>query len=145
MDILLQEINSGKSIRNAIESSEIPSPIADFLNFTFEVVNTKKAHIISAVFTFGREDLIPDMFIEIIKNLNAADGLDLSDLIYYFERHIEVDADEHGPMALEMVSQLCGDDHEKYQEAIIYSKRALELRIGLWDGILASLEKSFSV
>jgi hypothetical protein len=44
-----------------------------------------------------------------------------------------------------MVSQLCGDDHEKYQEAITYSKRALELRIGLWDGILASLEKSFSV
>jgi len=145
IEFLLQEINSGKSIRNAIESSEIPSPIADFLNFTFEVVNTKKAHIISSVFTFGREDLIPDMFIEIIKNLNAADGLDLSDLIYYFERHIEVDADEHGPMALEMVSQLCGDDHEKYQEAIIYSKRALELRIGLWDGILASLEKSFSV
>ena len=145
IEFLLQEINSGKSIINAIESSEIPSPIADFLNFTFEVVNTKKAHIISAVFTFGREDLIPDMFIEIIKNLNAAEGVDLSDLIYYFERHIEVDADEHGPMALEMVSQLCGDDHEKYQEAITYSKRALELRIGLWDGILASLEKSFSV
>ena len=145
IEFLLQEINSGKSIRNAIESSEIPSPIADFLNFTFEVVNTKKAHVISAVFTFGREDLIPDMFIEIIKNLNAAEGVDLSNLIYYFERHIEVDADEHGPMALEMVSQLCGDDPEKYQEAITYSKRALELRIGLWDGILASIEKSFSV
>jgi hypothetical protein len=115
------------------------------LKFTFEVVETKKTHIISAVFTFGREDLIPDMFIGIIKNLKAPQGVDLSDLVYYFERHIEVDADEHGPMALKMVSQLCGNDPKKYNEALLFSKRALELRIGLWDGILKTLKNSISV
>ena len=85
------------------------------------------------------------MFIEIIKNIKAPLGEDLSDLIYYFERHIEVDADEHGPIALEMVSQLCKNDPLKYEEATMYSRRALELRIALWDGILETLNKSISV
>ena len=62
-------------------------------------------------------------------------------MIYYFERHIEVDADEHGPLALEMIQQLCGNDASKWDEALDYSKKALELRIGLWDGILNEIQK----
>ena len=33
---------------------------------------------------------------------------------------------------------------DKYEEAIVYSKKALELRILLWDGILDTLNKSIS-
>jgi pyrroloquinoline quinone (PQQ) biosynthesis protein C len=121
-------------------NSSLPSHITNFLKFTFEVVHTKKPHIVAAVFTFGREDLIPDMFIEIIKNLKQTNNLELADLIYYFERHIEVDADEHGPLALEMIQQLCGKNDEKWAEALLYSKRALNLRIQFWDGILQTIE-----
>ena len=85
------------------------------------------------------------MFVEIIKNLNTPDGIDLSDLTYYFERHIEVDSGEHGPMALEMIKQLCGEDTDYWEEALHYSKQALRLRIELWDGILASLENKTSI
>ena len=85
------------------------------------------------------------MFIEIIKNLKVPEGEDLSDLIYYFKRHIEVDADEHGPMALKMVTNLCEDNVDKITEALAYSKKALELRIDLWDGILKEIEKPILV
>ena len=145
INTLMKQLDSGKSIQEVLKNTTLPPSISSFLDFTFEVVETKQPHIIAAVFTFGREDLIPDMFIEIIKNIKAPLGEDLSDLIYYFERHIEMDADEHGPMALEMVSQLCEGDSLKYEEATLYSKRALELRIGLWDGILETLNKSISV
>ena len=79
------------------------------------------------------------MFIEIIKNLKVSTNEDLSDLIYYFERHIEVDSGEHGPLALEMIKELCQNDKTKWEEALSYSKQALENRINLWDGILSSI------
>ena len=75
------------------------------------------------------------MFIEMIRNINNDSNLDLSHLIYYLERQIEADAGEHGPMALKMIQELCGDDPVKWEEALEASKAALNHRIALWDGI----------
>ena len=136
---LINEVRSGNNIFDIIKKSSLPKYVKNFVDFTFEVIQTEKPHIIAAVFTFGREDLIPDMFIEIIKNLKASTNEDLSDLIYYFERHIEVDSGEHGPLALEMIKELCQNDKTKWEEALSYSKQALENRINLWDGILSSI------
>jgi len=138
---ILEQLKSGEHINTILENAPLPQHLIDFMKFTFEVVQTEQPHIIAAVFTFGREDLIPDMFIEIIKNLKSSSKDNLEDLVYYFERHIEVDADEHGPLALEMIQQLCGDNEGKWEETLHYSKRALELRIKLWDGILNSIQK----
>ena len=46
-----------------------------------------------------------------------------------------MDGDEHGPMALKMISELCGNDNNKWNEAAEYSRIALEKRIKLWDSI----------
>ena len=135
MKYFLSTLNASPSIQHHIDSAELPSYIKEFLKFTFDVIETNKTHVVAAVFTFGREDLIPDMFIEMIKNINNESDLDLSHLIYYLERHIEVDAGEHGPMALKMIQELCGDDQVKWEEALVASKTALNHRIALWDGI----------
>ena len=140
IDQLLLQLKEGQHIDAILANSSLPSHIINFLKFTFEVVKTEKPHIVASVFTFGREDLIPAMFIEIIRNLKQTNNLDLADLIYYFERHIEVDADEHGPMALEVIKQLCGENEQKWDEVLQYSKRALNLRIQFWDGILQTIE-----
>ena len=138
---ILDQLKSGENIDDILANAPLPKHLINFMKFTFEVVKTNQPHIIASVFTFGREDLIPDMFIEIIKNLKSSSKENLEDLVYYFERHIEVDADEHGPLALEMIKQLCGQNEEKWEETLIYSKRALELRINLWDGILDEIQK----
>ena len=123
----------------AVSKSDIPDAAIDFMNFTFDVIDTKKTHIIASVFTFGREDLIPDMFINIVKSLNDKPGSKTNDLLYYLERHIEMDGDEHGPMALKMISGLCGDDKEKWNDAIEFSNQALKQRIKLWDYISSQI------
>ena len=132
----INEVRNGNSIFEVIEKSELHPNIKSFLNFSFDVIERGKTHEIAAAFTFGREDLIPDMFTEILKNFQINfPETDLSKLIYYFERHIELDADEHGPMAFKMIDYLCGEDEQKWQEVLSISKEALEKRYLLWNAI----------
>lgn len=136
----LSEINSLQNIFVAIKTSNLHPNIKAFLDFTFRVIEEGKPHEIAAAFTFGREDLIPSMFTAILKNFqeNFPDT-DLTKLIYYFERHIELDADEHGPMAMQMITELCANDAQKWEEVEMVSIQALEKRIGLWDAIEESI------
>lgn len=132
----LEEVNSLQNIFVAIKKSNLHPNIKEFLDFTFKVIEEGKPHKIAAAFTFGREDLIPTMFTEILKNFQSKfPDNDLNKLLYYFERHIELDADEHGPMAMTMITELCGDDSKKWLEVEAISILALEKRIGLWDAI----------
>ena len=136
----LSEVDSLHNIFVAIKKSNLHPNIKNFLDFTFKVIEEGKVHKIAAAFTFGREDLIPNMFTEILKNFQENfPKTDLSKLIYYFERHIELDADEHGPMAMKMITELCGDNEQKWAEVEEVSILALEKRIGLWDAIEESI------
>jgi hypothetical protein len=132
-------------IFNAINLSILHPYIKEFLTFTFEVIAAGKPHEIASAFTFGREDLIPNMFTEMLKEFKLQfKDTDLTDLVYYFERHIELDADEHGPMAFEMIAYLCGNDNVKWQEAAQTAVKSLEKRIRLWDAIEELIDKNNS-
>ena len=138
---IINEIANSENIFNAIENINIHPNIKNFLNFTFSVLDEGKPHKIAAIFTFGIENLIPNMFNEILREFekNVSEG-DISKLIYYFERHIELDEDEHGPMALEMVSMLAENDPIKWKEIEDISIEALKKRILLWDAINEQIE-----
>lgn len=130
-----------KTIKEAIDNSNINTEILDFLKFTFQIIEEGKPHCIAAAFTFGRENLIPSMFTEIIKNIQQHfPEKDLRYFKYYFDRHIELDEDEHGPMALEMVTELCGDNQLYWDEVLETSILALQARKKLWNGIEKAIE-----
>lgn len=132
----IAEVFSLQNIFVAIRKSHLHPEVKAFLDFTFRVIEEGKPHQIAAAFTFGREDLIPAMFTEILQNFQQNfPETDLSKLIYYFERHIELDADEHGPMAMQMIDGLCGTDEKKWREVEAVSIEALQKRIGLWNAI----------
>lgn len=136
----LNTLKNLKTIDDDIDKLDIKDYIKDFLKFTFSVIKRGKIHEVASVFTFGREDLIPDMFIPLIEGINS-DNNDLNKLIYYFKRHIEVDGDMHGPMSMEMLSFLCDNDPVKISESTSIAKKALLSRIALWEGIENEIKK----
>ncbi len=131
----IKSVNGKKDVVTFLKQNFLPGKVIPFLDFTFGLLQEGKAHKIAAAFTFGREDLIPDMFLTLVKKINQGEGNKLDGLIYYMERHIEIDGEEHGPMSLAMVSQLCGKNEKKWDEAMAAAKEAFQARMRLWTGI----------
>ncbi len=128
-------LKAGTSVTDALNAVEMSQSIKDFVGFTFQIIDSEKAYLQSAIFTFGREDLIPGMFYSIINDIHQKFPESVSVFKYYLERHIEVDGDHHSHLALEMTANLCGNDEAKWQEAEIAIIESLKQRIKLWDGV----------
>jgi hypothetical protein len=139
VEVLMTALRDGVGWEHALMMSGAPDPAQRFVRSTFAVIDAGKLHATAAAFTFGREDLIPDMFRGFIRDQNARLHGRLELMRWYMERHIEVDGDEHGPMALQMIAELCGNDMMKWKEAAEAAEFALNARIALWDGIAQSL------
>lgn len=142
IDDLVARLQQGTTWHMALAMSGAPEPAYRFVQSTFAIIEGGKLHAIAAAFTFGREDLIPDMFRGFIRNQDALLFGRLATLRWYLDRHIEVDGEDHGPMALRMVSELCGNDPVKWSEAAEAAETALRARIALWDGIAESLQET---
>jgi len=53
----------------------------------------------------------------------------------YLERHIELDANDHEPMAAQLLMNLCGKDPQKWEEATAAAERALTARHKMWNAV----------
>ncbi len=132
--LLLDGLGSGK-----VDLDGAPEAARRFVASTFALIEAGETHALAAAFTFGREDVIPEMFRGLVRDLNAELGGRFGKFQWYLERHIEVDGEDHGPLALRMVAELCGEDERRWDEAAEAAETALTARIALWDGILAGL------
>jgi len=134
IDEFINTLKERGSFDAAYAAADVPVAARNFMDFTFEIIDGKQSHLQSAAFTFGREDLIPNMFITIVRDLSVKFPDQISLMKYYLERHIEVDGDHHSHLALEMTAELCGDDDAKWAAAEKVTIASLQQRINLWDG-----------
>jgi hypothetical protein len=137
VDAFIGLVRSGTPVIPALKETSVPAPAVEFVTTTWEFIETAPIHCQAAAFAFGREDLIPDMFDQVAA-LNAEIG-GLSVFVDYLRRHIQVDSEEHTPMAMQMLADLCGDDDDKWLQCAEAANAALAARGRLWDGILAAL------
>lgn len=142
IESFLTHISQTNSVDQALEITEIPAAVKNFIKFTFDTIASNDAHKVAAAFTFGREDLIPDMFIQIINETDDKESY--KDFLYYLNRHVELDGDSHGPLSLEMIMELCGDEDQKWDEVTATAKEALRVRIALWDYIATNISNNHS-
>jgi hypothetical protein len=140
IELFVETLKKTGNFEEAYNFSNTPIECQSFVNFTFDVIKSNKAHSQAAIFTFGREDLIPSMFFSIVNDLNKEDSI--SKFKYYLDRHIEIDGDEHSHLALKMTSNLCEENVEFWLEAEIFTLKSLEKRIELWDGVLKQIKQN---
>jgi hypothetical protein len=136
----IEVIRGGTPVPQALQTLPVPAPSAEFVNSTWTFIQTLPLHCQAAAFAFGREDLIPEMFQQVVDVNESVGNLDL--FVDYLRRHIQVDDEEHTPMAMQMLADLCGDDEQKWQECVGAVTSTLTARVRLWDGITAAIKES---
>lgn len=138
---LMRRIEGGASATDALESPDIPQSVQDFVATTLKLAMDGAPHEVAASFCHGRENLLPDVL------AGARDGMhDVLDeapiFKHYLERHITLDHDEHGPLAMKLLAATCDGDPARMVEAGRVAVEAVEARSRLWDGILAEIRAS---
>ncbi|HLJ99542.1 MAG TPA: DUF3050 domain-containing protein [Streptosporangiaceae bacterium] len=133
----IDRLRAGRPVLEAIEEVNVPRPAAEFVRLTWGLIESAPVHAQAAAFAFGREDLIPDMFQQVAR-VNERGG-SLGTFVDYLARHIQVDSEEHTPMAMQMLADLCGEDDVRWAECAGTINLALSARARLWDGILAAI------
>lgn len=131
-------LRGGGAVATSLKEAGAPDPAGEFVSTTWEFIDRAPVHCQAAAFAFGREDLIPEMF-DKITVLNRELDDRLSTFVDYLRRHIQVDSEEHTPMAMQMLTDLCGDDRKKWLECEATVNAAMAARVRLWDGIFAAL------
>ena len=127
--------------RRALVRAGVPAPAQAFVIDSMSVCLSGKNHEIASYFLFGRENLIPGMFRVIVERLRASGESGLDGLLYYLDRHIEIDGGEHGPAAEKMLSFRVGEVSRRWGEAYRAGLRAVQSRLKLWDAIALELSK----
>jgi pyrroloquinoline quinone (PQQ) biosynthesis protein C len=142
IETFIAQLQQGKAFAEAYAAAQTPSAAQEFVDFTFSTIHSNKAHVQAAIFTFGREDLIPGMFISLVQDIHKAFPDQVSLFKYYLDRHIEIDGDHHSHLALRMTESLCGTEAQHWQEAEEATIQSLNKRIALWNGALQEIVAS---
>jgi hypothetical protein len=132
-------IDEGLPVADALAEVDAPPPAAEFVKTTMDLANHAPDHAVAAAFALSREDVIPDMFIRILTSRGPEEGRPAT-LLEYLNRHITIDGEEHTPMALALVMELCGDDPAKWAECESVARRCLQARDLLWSGVRDAIE-----
>lgn len=132
---LTEGLQNGAEWSQAARHAELPQAALDFMAATFSIIEGGDLPAIAAAFTLGREDLIPDMFRKIVDDLAAEEPARLAVFRFYLERHIGLDEEEHGPMAMELLRRVCDGKAGAWERAERAAQKSLQARLQLWSAI----------
>lgn len=133
-------LRAGTPFEDALLKANAPPCSIPFVMQTVKLAQSGALHSIAAAFTLGREDLLPDLFLKILDKTADEFNVSYSILTYYLNRHIELDGDEHGPMAISMLDKACGGNKTKEEEALQCARNSLQARLDLWDAICKEIK-----
>lgn len=130
-------ITSGEAPADALKSNDIHPAIQQFVTQTLETAQHGKIVEVMGNFFFGREDIIPRMFQSLLERWHLTRE-QAPVFIFYLERHIELDSDEHGPAALKMLEAFTDSD-DSLMQLEKAAEAAIKSRLLFWDALADEL------
>ncbi len=128
----------GVDYATALQGAGASEAARHFVRDTLEVALNAPAHRVAAAFLHGRESVIPLMFQQILDAWGI--GAEQAPTFrYYLQRHIEVDSEDHGPAAEQLLARLVNQDPQREQEVYHAAIAAVDSRVALWDRLRAEL------
>lgn len=130
---ILYNINN-ENINELFENKNIPNSSRKFMAQTFKYIQSWDIIEIASAFTFARENIIPEMFIEIIKKLKIS-NIEAPTLYYYLKRHIEIDWDSHWPLSKKLIEKISDNNKEKIEKIEQVAIESIKTRKIFWEDI----------
>lgn len=124
----------------AMQRVNVRPGVTRFVSSTLQIALNAPAHCVAATFLHGRESVIPSMFERILQG-DAFMARQAPLFCHYLSRHIELDTEDHGPGAEQLLQRLIGADPKRQREADESAISAIENRLGFWDDVHASLHE----
>lgn len=141
VDAFVARVQAGVALSPALALSKAPPAARRFVERTFATIESGSTPRIVGAFALGREDVIPEMFREIVSRISHRSGRDVGLLVTYLERHVSVDGDSHGPLTARLVESVCGDDPSAWRDAREGARDALHARREFWDSITQAMRR----
>jgi hypothetical protein len=138
IDAFLECLTQGVALEAAIARAGVPASAATFMRSTLRTAQQGSLDQVLGSFFHGRETVIPGMFAGLLKNWGVTrEQAPL--FVFYLDRHIALDADEHGPAGAALIAELVGEDLVRQEALLSAALAALKQREQLWDGLLSHL------
>ena len=128
----------GLSHYSALRQAGASEAARHFVEQTLDIALNAPAHAVAAAFLHGRESVIPTMFQRILDDWDITAD-DAPTFRYYLQRHIEVDSEDHGPAAAQLLARLVAGDAQREREVYEAAIAAVESRIAFWDRLRLSM------
>ncbi len=138
----LSGLHAIQPLERALRSAGVPPATAAHVRMSLSLARSADLHRLGAAFALGREDLPPAMFVRLLQQLTASDGVRLGNFARYLQRHIALDADLHSPKSRRLLERWCDGDAVHQREALEVARECLQARLAVWDEILVALSSA---
>jgi hypothetical protein len=128
-------VSSGVDVDKALIKVNAHPGIQDFVNHTIKIAMTGNVYQVLGNFFFSRENVIPMMFKSLLERWQIDESM-APMFVYYLKRHIELDADSHGPAVWKIINEITEANPESIGELKEAASIATQARVNLWDGLL---------
>lgn len=130
----------GVEANSALHMIDAPAGARRFVSDTLHIALQAPTHCVAAAFFHAREQLIPNMFERLLQP-DTLISRQAPTLHGYLERHVELDAGNHGPAAEQLLERLVRVAPNYPQQANDAALAAVQSRITFWDEVRAALQE----